>query len=269
MWDYIKMWNWGGRIGMIAGIIGGAIGAIAAIIAAPVFGTIFTVIFIAIFYFAFKFTLGPEVQSRRIIENGEDATAVILKVTETGWTVNNMYYIVKFMLEVHPNGKPVYQTETQGMISRLTMAQFQAGMTVPIRIDRKDPKKVALIENTEAGASPAVPASSDAQAGASPEQVKEIEAQVEAKDKMYAEIRAKGEAATAVILRCWEMGIFVNGNNPLMGFLLEVHPANKPAFTAETQGVIQESSKPKYQPGKTVYVKFDPSDQSKVSLDHS
>ena len=40
-------------------------------------------------------------------------------------------------------------------------------------------------------------------------------------------------------------------------------------FQATAQGVVGISATAKYQPGKTVWVKYDPSDSSKVILDHS
>jgi prepilin signal peptidase PulO-like enzyme (type II secretory pathway) len=254
------MWNWVGRIGIIGGLIGGAIGIVTAIIVEPVLGIIVGVIVIGTFYWVFKSVLGPEVEARRIIETGEPAEAVILKVTETGWTVNDIYYVVKFRLEVHRKDQPPYQAETKGMISRLTMAQFQAGMKVPVKVDPKNPQRVALVEQTEVAPS---------QAALNPQQVEEIKKKLEEKDKIFEAIRANGQSAPATVLRSWDMGIMVNGENPLMGFMLEVHPVNAPVFTAETQGVIMTQAVPKYQPGQTIYVKFDPKDTTRVAIDHS
>ena len=88
-------------------------------------------------------------------------------------------------------------------------------------------------------------------------------------DKFYEAIRSMGEAAQATIVSATETGVLVNGENPLMKFQLEVHPNNRPLFQAETQGVISQASKAKYQPGQTVWVKFNPNDLTQVALDHS
>lgn len=262
MWDYIKMWNTWGRVGIIVGIIGGLAGALAAIIAAPIPGTIMTVVMFSIFYFTFKSVLGPEVEARKILENGIDAEATILEVKETGWTVNDIYYIVNFVVEVRPKDQPPYKAKIRGMISRLTMPQFQPGAIVPVKYDPKNPQKVALVETTEA-------ASSGESGGMSGSQLESLKKMLEEKEKAYQAIRETGVEAEAEIVRSWDMGVKVNGDNPLMGFALEVKPEGKPAFMAETQGVIQLTSVAKYQPGKKIVVKFDPKDQSKVSLFHS
>ncbi len=263
MWDYIKMWNFWGRVGMIGGMIGFLVGAVAAIIADPVVGTFIFVTAGAICFFVFRSVLGPEVEARKLMETGETAEATILKVTETGWTVNNMYYIVKFEVEVRPKDRPAYRAEIKSMISRLTMAQFQPGAVVPVKFDPKDPKKVALVETTEAGST------ATASAGINDAQTKEVEAMIVKRDALNKELMSKGELAEATILRSWELGIIVDGDNPVMGFMIEVRPAGKPVFTAETQAPVIKASTYKYQPGKKVYVKFDPNDTTRVTLDHA
>lgn len=258
MWDYLKMWNTWGRVGIIIGIIGGLAGALAAIIAAPIPGTIMTVVMCSIFYFTFKSVLGPEVEARKILENGVDAEATILEVNETGWTVNDIYYIVNFVVEVRPKDQPSYKAKIRGMISRLTMPQFQPGSIVPVKYDPNNPQKVALVETTRAV--------SETMSGSQLESLKKM---LEEKEKAYQAIRETGVEAEAEIVRSWDMGVKVNGDNPLMGFAIEVKPEGKPSFMAETQGVIQLTSVAKYQPGKKIVVKYDPNDQSKVSLFHS
>lgn len=146
MWDYIKMWNIWGRVGIIIGFLGFLAGMASTFQDDPLAGIILSTAFISVFYLVFKFTLGPEVESRRILEQGEPAEATILEVKETGWTINNIYYVVKFVLEVRPKNLPSYKTEAQGMISRLTMSQFQVGAVVPVKYDSREPKKVALVQ---------------------------------------------------------------------------------------------------------------------------
>ncbi|HTY13174.1 MAG TPA: DUF3592 domain-containing protein [Candidatus Omnitrophota bacterium] len=268
MWDYFAMWNTWGRIGMIGGIIGMLIGAIAAIAAAPIFGTLFTLIMVSILFFTFRSTMQPGVEAMRLARDGEDGTATILQINETGWTINNMYYLVKFQLEVHPKQGPAYRTEIKSMISRLTMAQFQPGAVVPVRYDPKNLKRVALTETTEVDDGPAAQATA-APAQMSPDQIKIVEETLLKRDALNKKLLAEGEAAEAVILRCWPMGIMIDGANPMMGFMLEIHPNGKAAFTAETEAPIKASSIYKYQAGNKVFVKFDPNDTSKVTLDHS
>jgi len=52
-----------------------------------------------------------------------------------------------------------------------------------------------------------------------------------------------------------------------VGFLLDVRPADQPAFQAETKICISRVLIPQYQPGAIVPVRFDPKDRRCVSLD--
>jgi len=81
--------------------------------------------------------------AKALQETGEPAEATILEIWDTGMTVNDDP-VVRFLLEVHPAGKPGYQAETKLRISRLAISRFQPGAVVPVRIDPGHPKHVAL-----------------------------------------------------------------------------------------------------------------------------
>lgn len=82
-------------------------------------------------------------QAKELQTAGEAAQAEILKIWDTGMTVNEDP-VVGFLLEVHPNDKPVYQAETKLRISRLHISQVQPGAIVPVRFDPANPKRVSL-----------------------------------------------------------------------------------------------------------------------------
>jgi hypothetical protein len=75
-----------------------------------------------------------------------------------------------------------------------------------------------------------------------------------------------GLPAQATILRIWDTGTTIN-DNPVVGFLLEVHPQNSPTYQAESKSMIPRLSIPQFQPGATVPVKIDPQNQARVALD--
>jgi hypothetical protein len=81
--------------------------------------------------------------AKALQEIGEPAEATIVKIWDTGMTVNDDP-VVGFLLEVRPSGKPGYQAETKLRISRVDVPRVQPGMVVMVRIDPKDPKHVAL-----------------------------------------------------------------------------------------------------------------------------
>jgi len=81
--------------------------------------------------------------AKALQEIGESAEATILKIWDTGMTVNDDP-VVGFLLDVRPSGKPGYQAETKLQISRVDIPRVQPGTVVAVRIDPKDPKHVAL-----------------------------------------------------------------------------------------------------------------------------
>jgi hypothetical protein len=213
----------------------------------------------AVFYFAFKAVLGPEVERRRLLETGEPAEATILTVEDTGITVNEIYPVVKVLLEVRPQGRPPYQAETQMMINRMDIPHIQPGLVVPVKFDPRRPQHVAVVKQDEIAAA----------TGTGPAEARGAEQMVVSADQANKALLQSGEPAQAKILQAQPLGIEVNGPNPGMRFVLEVYPASRPVFQAETIAVIAQASIPKYQPEKMVFVKFDPGDITKVAIDHS
>jgi len=87
--------------------------------------------------------LTGESQAREIRAIGESAQAKVLRIWDTGMTVNNDP-VVGFLLEVYPDAQPAYQAETKGIISRLDIPQIQPGAMLPVKFDPADPLRVAL-----------------------------------------------------------------------------------------------------------------------------
>ena len=80
------------------------------------------------------------------------------------------------------------------------------------------------------------------------------------------ELQKVGEQAQALVLRIWDTGISVN-DDPVVGFLLEVYPAGRPAYQARTKLRINRLDVPRIQPGAVVAVRIDPKDSQRVALD--
>ena len=108
---------------------------------------IVTVLAIAIpLFFAFRVmrkVFGGMAQTQALIANGMPAQATILRMWDTGTTVNDNP-LVGLLLEVRPQDRPAYQAQTQSLVSRLKIPLVQTGATVPVRFDPADPTKVAL-----------------------------------------------------------------------------------------------------------------------------
>jgi len=82
------------------------------------------------------------------------------------------------------------------------------------------------------------------------------------------EIREKGLPAKGTVLKIWETGVRVN-DNPVVGFLLEIHAEEVAPYEAETKALISILWIPQIQPGAVLPVKYDPEDPSRIALDIS
>jgi len=80
------------------------------------------------------------------------------------------------------------------------------------------------------------------------------------------EIREKGLPAKGTVLKIWETGVRVN-DNPVVGFLLEIHAEEMAPYQAETKALISILWIPQIQPGAVLPVRYDPKDPSRIALD--
>jgi hypothetical protein len=268
----------GGWIGIIVGGLGGLLGMAVAIAASPIFGSIFALIFILIFGGVFWMVFRPMMVQNKLQKVGVSAQATILQVSDTGVTVNNSPQIKMLLQVTPPTGMP-YQVETKILISRLQTYAYQAGMVVPVKIDPNDKNLIALdYSGGSEGASASSYGStsygsgnggSSTNAGYTQKQIDDANAMIGKINDENIKLMSYGESARAIVTKYTWMGIYVNGNNPAVTLELEVLPESRSAFKATAKGVIMETSVPKFQPGEEIFVKFDPDDTSKVTVEHS
>ncbi|HVT60677.1 MAG TPA: hypothetical protein VHR45_20055 [Thermoanaerobaculia bacterium] len=75
---------------------------------------------------------------------GIPAEAEILSHWDTGITVNGDP-VIGLKLQVRPkDGAPYEALIKKSLVSRLDLSQFQPGSVIPVRIDPKDPSRVAI-----------------------------------------------------------------------------------------------------------------------------
>ncbi len=203
-------------------------------------------------------------KNREVLAHGESAQAVIQKVWETGTVMNETNPQIGMLLEVRPANGPVFQAEAKMFISMLQIPQFQPGAVVGVKYEPNDPSKVAV--DSVGGSLDAAPATAEQ---ADPVRVQALQQMLEQMKAMQDDLGARGVSAPAMILTASDTNVKVNGDNPLMSFQLQVQATDRAPFQATAQGVVGVSASAKYQPGKTIWVKYDPSDSSKVILDHS
>lgn len=80
------------------------------------------------------------------------------------------------------------------------------------------------------------------------------------------QILAVGTPATATIERLIDTGTTIN-DDPVVEFVLRVAPLEGPEFEAHATALVSRLDIPSVQPGRSVPVKYDPADFSRVALD--
>ncbi|MEW5938801.1 MAG: hypothetical protein AB1750_04010 [Chloroflexota bacterium] len=88
--------------------------------------------------------------NRALQEQGQPAQATVLKIWDTGTTINQNP-VVRMLLEVRPPGGTSFQAETERLVSRLQIPQIQPGAIVAVKYDPQS-QAVALMETEEANA---------------------------------------------------------------------------------------------------------------------
>jgi hypothetical protein len=208
-----------------------------------------------VYWFVFRSIFGQN----KLLKTGVSARAVIKQVSDTGVTVNNNPQI-KLLLEVSPPTGAPYLVETKTIISRLQPGMYQPGMEIAVKVDPNNKDKVAVDPTGGAGGGGF---------SGSMMTMQEAEAMLRKINDESTKLMAYGESSRAIVTGYQWLGVYVNGNNPFVSLDLEVLPETRSSFKAKAKGVISEQSVPKFQPGEEIYVKFDPNDISKVTIEHS
>ncbi len=181
------------------------------------------------------------------LQSGVLATATILSTWDTGVLINHQPRMGMRLQVQPPDGLP-FETQLEETVALIHIPMFQPGAQVQVKYDPANPKNIAIVG---AGAAMNAP------------QAEQILLQIQAKNE---QLMASGTEATAKVLQYQSMGINVNGNNPAVTLQVEVQPVGGPKFSAQVQGVIMESSIPKFQPGQLITVKYNPNDLTQAAI---
>jgi len=254
--------TWIAIVGAVVGLLAG-VGAVIATAGSmgTYMGIGMLVLFGGMFYLFYRLFFKPLINANRLQKTGLPGTARILEVKDTGVTINNNPQ-VKLILEVKNNFGQKYTTQCRVLVSRINPNAYMPGMEIPVKIDPKNEMNV-VIDFTESRQS------SSAASTISQPNPEILKAELEQMQKDNEAILISGRPARAIIKKVTPLGVNVNGNNPYVELEVEVLPDNLPAFSGKAKGVIGEAALSKYQPGCTVYVKYDLYDNSKVVIDHS
>ena len=84
-----------------------------------------------------------EDRASEIRKSGRPGTARVLKIWDTGMSVNGNP-VVGFRLEVRAEGIEPFEAETKALIGRLDVPRIQPGRELAVRFDPGDHTRVAL-----------------------------------------------------------------------------------------------------------------------------
>lgn len=194
-------------------------------------------------------------RNRALLASGEPAPAVILAASDTGVTVNDSPQ-VRLRLEVRPAGRPPFQAETTLLVGRLQVGMIVPGMSVQARFDPADPSRVAV----ESLGGPEA---------AQDDGARQMHGALLSQEQVYEQLRRTGEGAPARILNFMDTGVRIGDGASLLRFGLEVLPAGRPPFRAETQCAVSDASRARFVPGATVHVRFAGHGSPQVAVDHA
>ena len=83
-------------------------------------------------------------RNKWVLIHGEPAEAKILKIWETGASVNDQPQ-VGMLLEVHAKDRPVFHGEAKRVVSILNIPRLQVGATVEVKFDPQNPSRIAVV----------------------------------------------------------------------------------------------------------------------------
>jgi hypothetical protein len=114
------------------------------IVALTVGGICVSILFTLVLIFVIrKFVSNAFGPDKKLLEEGVAAQATIIKIWDTGITLNDNPQ-VGMLLEVQPPDKEPFRVEMKSIISRIALPQIQPGSVVPVRYDPDNPSKITL-----------------------------------------------------------------------------------------------------------------------------
>jgi len=184
-----------------------------------------------------------------LLKTGVQARAVITSLDQTGTYINEQPKC-RVGLRVEPAGGAPFEATAVQIVLLTQIPQFQPGQIVTVRYDPADPAKIAIeafghVAITEADA----------------------RRMLEDAERLRERLSQTGTPASAIVTAFHPTGVNVNGENPLARVELKVLPVGGQPFDSTLVSVFGKEGLHKYQPGKTIQVRYDPAAPGQVIVD--
>jgi hypothetical protein len=206
-------------------------------------------------------------RTRRVLKHGAPGTARVLRMFETGITINDDP-MVQLEMEVTPQRGPAYIATSKTVVSRLNPMMYGPGIVVAVKIDQQDPQLVVVDPAaTASGFAGGMSQGAGMNADTDEKRNAAMSELIMAAEKTRAEVLSTGKDAVGTILSSWSLDVNVNNMATAMEFLVEVDLPGKPAFKVEIKGIVANDNMGKYAIGTRVKLKYDPADpQNRITI---
>lgn len=203
---------------------------------------------------------GSGQRAAKLAATGLVGTATIISVRDTGVTVNQNPRVA-LQLQVALPGREPYTIEHKSTVSRLLTGRLAPGATFACAVDPNRPDKMVIDWQSPIGAGSLGVAGSP-----TPHTVSEMPAGQVGSAK---ELLATGQPGRARVAQTFETAIVTDDGDPVVGFVLDVTPADGRApFQARIGHRVPKAMLARTVPGTSLSVRYDPDHPSqKVAID--
>ncbi len=101
------------------------------------------IVVVGVTAFVLRRVMAQASPNRDLLASGETAQATIVNLWQTGTSVNDQP-LIGMLLQVQPASGQPYQVQTTQLISMLQIPQFQPGRKLLVKVDPKNPQRVAI-----------------------------------------------------------------------------------------------------------------------------
>ncbi len=134
--------------------VAGALGHLAALKAFNALSIVAVLAFWVVFGAIFWRTLGaPAQEMKRLLKVGEEASATVQSIRETGSSLKLGGSVskpgIQVHLEIHPRSRPSYNATVTTFMSVFDLQKVQPGQTVNVKFDPEKPASVMIVDVTQ------------------------------------------------------------------------------------------------------------------------
>ncbi len=182
-------------------------------------------------------------QAFELERNGLPAEATIVRIWDTGMTVNENP-VVGFLLDVRPPSGAPWRAQTKQLVSRLELPRIQPGAVVAVRYDSADHTRVSLALADDAYLVPTPPPTPFPRAA-------DLEPEKQ-------RLLASGVPGTATILSCTPLGLYDADGRAVWDVVFKVELPGRNPVRGPVRTAVPKEREAWFKVGQRLPIKADP-----------